>query len=65
LLLGVLVDLHDEAAGVGAAREPAHTCWPAEDYRVCVGPRLDREAFGKLLFKKGVESFLPSTPVEA
>jgi hypothetical protein len=54
----VLVDLHHEAPGA-VAREPAQAFRPARDDRVGVGPRLDREAFGELLFKEDVESGLP------
>jgi hypothetical protein len=55
----VLVDLHYEATGVVAAREPPQAFRAAEDDRVGVGPGLDREAFGELFVKKGVESVLP------
>jgi hypothetical protein len=54
----VRVDLHHEAPGV-VARGPAQAFPAAEDDRVGVGPRLDREAFGVLLVKEGVESVLP------
>jgi len=53
------VDLHHEATGVSAAGEPPHTSRAAEDDRVRVSPRLDREALCKLLFKEAVEPGLP------
>src|SRR3954470_10904693 len=55
----MLVDLHDEAAGVVAAREPPEALRATEDDRVGVGPRLDDEAFADLLVEEGVESVLP------
>jgi hypothetical protein len=56
--VAVLVDLYDEAPRISAACKPAHAFRAAEDDRVCIGPPLDREPFGKLFVKEGIEAVL-------